>query len=784
MNIRVIWRALLVLLLDALSLLLLSALLSGFVLDGALAALGAAAAIGLLNALIWPVLARIALPLTVLTLGGAALLLNGVLVTFAVDLLPGAHLDGVLEGIVVTVAMTALTAGFYSLLAIDEDDSWYRNVVRRQMRRRGQQVESEVPGVLFLEIDGLAHDVLHRALAAGDAPNLAAWLRSGSHRLSRWETDWSSQTGACQAGLLHGSNEDMPAFRWWEKDRGAAIVTNHPRDAEELERRHSDGRGLLHAGGASRANILSGDAPHSMLTMSTVLHRRRPIGVDYAAYFARPYAVARTLVLAFVDIFRERRAARRQVRDDVRPRIARPRSYAAVRAWATVVQRDLQVASVVGDVLAGRPLVYTTFLAYDEVAHHSGIERDDALAVLRDLDRQIARIALACADAPRPYRLVVLSDHGQSQGETFRDRYGETLEDLVRSACDPESTIAVEEGEDDALAYLSAGLTEVARDDTIAARTVRTATRGRRDDGVVTLDAEVREEVERGARGRGAGALGDGLGLPRPDQLPARARPGLPGADRGALPAAAPGAPRPPRDRLRPGPLGALRGGRDRRGGHPLPRRGPGRGRGPAGAVRPARRRPPAAHRRLPPLRRPDGQQHLLAAVRRGRRLRGAGRLARRHGRDPGAPLRAAPGRARLAGGGRGRRRAGPPGVPRAGSPASGTTATRARSPRRGPAPAAPTEAPARASRWRTRAGARAGGRDAAAPGRAGRACPSGSGPPACGESSAAARAARSGSRCPAPMFVPQPQIGSRARSSLPPPIASMPSKRSVSPAK
>jgi uncharacterized membrane protein YvlD (DUF360 family) len=496
MSVRIVWRGLLVLLLDAFSLLLLSELLGGFVLDGAAAALGAAAAIGLLNALIWPVLARIALPLTVLTLGGAALLLNAALVTFAVDLLPGAHLDGILDGIVVTVAMAALTAGFYSLLAIDEDDAWYRNVVGRQARRRGQVVESEVPGVLFLEIDGLAHDVLHRALVAGDAPNLAAWLRSGSHRLNRWETDWSSQTGACQAGLLHGSNEDMPAFRWWEKDRDTAIVTNHPRDAEELERRHSDGRGLLHAGGASRANILSGDAPHSMLTMSTVLHRRRPIGVDYAAYFARPYAVARTFVLALAEIGRERRAARRQVRDDVRPRIARSRSYAAVRAWATVVQRDLQVASVVGDVLAGRPLVYTTFLAYDEVAHHSGIERADALAVLRDLDRQIARIAVACGDAPRPYRLVVLSDHGQSQGETFRDRYGETLEDLVRSACDAESTLAVEQGEDDALAYLSAGLTEVARDDTIAARTVRTATRGRSADGAVTLDADVREEVE------------------------------------------------------------------------------------------------------------------------------------------------------------------------------------------------------------------------------------------------------------------------------------------------
>lgn len=500
MSLRAVWRGLLVLLLDAFTLLVLAQVLPGFVLDDPAAALGAAALIGLLNALIWPALARFALPLTVLTLGIAALVLNGLLVTFAIDVLPGAEIEGLLEGIVVTIAMAGVTAMVYALLAIDENESWYRYVVRRQARRRKQAVRSEVPGVLFLEIDGLAHDVLHRALSDGSAPNLAAWLRNGSHRLERWETDWSSQTGACQAGLLHGSNEDMPAFRWWEKDRGAPIVTNHPRDAEELERRHSDGRGLLHADGASRANILSGDAPHSMLTMSTALRRRRPIGRDYAAYFARPYAVARTLVLVLADVARERRAARSQARDDVRPRIARSRSYALVRAWGTVVQRDLQVAAVVGDVLSGRPAIYTTFLAYDEVAHHSGIERHDALAVLRDLDRQIAGIATACGEAPRPYRLVVLSDHGQSQGETFRDRYGETLEDLVRAACDHDSEIAAEDGDDDALSYLSAGLTEMARDDTAAASAVRIATQGRRDDGVVTLDPDEREA--RGADGQ------------------------------------------------------------------------------------------------------------------------------------------------------------------------------------------------------------------------------------------------------------------------------------------
>lgn len=491
-------RALFVTVLDAVVLLVLSWVFSGFTLDGPGSALLAAAVVGILNALVWPVLARLALPLNVLTLGLGGLALNALLVAFVIDLLPGCDIRGLLDAIAITIVLAATTAVVNYGFAIDEDEWWYRSVVRRQARRRGDVVESDVPGLLMLEIDGLAHDVLLRAIRDGNAPTMARWLRSGSHELRRWETDWSSQTGACQAGILHGSNDDMPAFRWWEKERGRAIVTNHPRDAEELERRHSDGQGLLHDDGASRANILSGDAPHSMLTMSTALSRRRPLGRDYSAYFARPYAVARTFVLALADIGRERRAARAQVRDDVHPRIARSRTYALMRAWATVVQRDLQVSTVIGDLLAGRPAVYTTFLAYDEVAHHSGIERSDALAVLHDLDRQIARIATACADAPRPYRLVVLSDHGQSQGETFRDRYGLTLEDLVRESCDADRVFAAGGG-DEALSYLSAGLTEVARDDTMAGRAVRTATRGQVAAGAVMLDDESREEVERAA---------------------------------------------------------------------------------------------------------------------------------------------------------------------------------------------------------------------------------------------------------------------------------------------
>jgi uncharacterized membrane protein YvlD (DUF360 family) len=484
-----LWRVVVILVITAAGLMLLSALLAGFDVQDWRVALIAAASIGLINALVWPLVIRVALPFTVLTLGFGVLALNGAVVWAVSAIEPGVTVDRLGVGVIVALGLTVVNTAVTSLLAIDDDDFWYRNVVRRRAKRLRPEGDLSVPGVYFLEIDGLAHDVLRRAIRDGNAPNLARWLRDGDHRLLRWETDWSSQTGACQAGLLHGDNEDIPAFRWWEKDRGRAIVTNHPRDAAEIEHRHSNGRGLLHEDGASRANIVSGDAVHTLLTMSTVLDRKRPgrIGQDYFAYFANPYNVTRTIALVIADILQERRFAAQQRRRDVRPRIHRDRKYALVRAWGTVVQTDLQVQAVIADLYAGRPVGYSTFLAYDEVAHHSGVERADTLAVLRRVDRQIGRIVAAVRDAEREYRFVVLSDHGQSQGETFLDRYGISLDELVRQACETDAVEAEEANSNEALSYLGASLTEASGDDSARGRAIGAATRSRRVDGEVRL---------------------------------------------------------------------------------------------------------------------------------------------------------------------------------------------------------------------------------------------------------------------------------------------------------
>jgi len=486
---RLAVHGLIVVAVEAVALIFLAWLMPGFNVDGPIAAILTAVVIGVLNSLVWPVLSRFTLRLTVLTLGFFGLILNSLIVGTAMLAMPWLQINGLAEALVITVFLAILTSLISALLAIDEDSSWYLNVVQGQLRRRGEVETTDVPGIVFLEIDGLGYDILRRAFANGSAPTLAGWVRSESHDLNMWETDWSSQTGACQAGILHGNNHDMPAFRWWEKDRGRAIVTNHPKDAAELERRQSDGKGLLSQNGASRANILSGDATSSMLTMSTVLERRGKIGHDYAAYFAKPYGVLKTAAFTFIEIFKERRAASRQVGDGVEPRIQRSRSYAVMRAWATVIQLDLQVAAVVGDMLSGRSAIYTTFLAYDEVAHHSGIERPDTLETLRTVDQQIRRIVTAAQAAPRPYRFVVLSDHGQSQGTTFRDRYDLTLEELVLSLSQAGDVDRQVEAEDDARAYMIATVTEAANDKKLTGRILSRFSRRDHDEKQDEADA-------------------------------------------------------------------------------------------------------------------------------------------------------------------------------------------------------------------------------------------------------------------------------------------------------
>jgi uncharacterized membrane protein YvlD (DUF360 family) len=436
-----------------------------------------AGAFGLLSALVWPLLVRLLLLVPALVLGLLVFFLNGGLLLLALRLNPAEQGDAAPEtAVVVAAVMSAVASATGAALAVRDDDAYGRRLYRlADRRRRSGPACPASPGIVFMQLDGVGHDVLLDAVGKGVMPTVARWLgvsendsdndsdrqsgcenggagggasagggtaagRKATHRLTPWRTDWSSQTGASQLGILHGSNHDVPAFRWYEKDRQEVMVCNRPTSAAELQRRAvraTGDDGLLTLDGASRGNLFSGGADELALVLSIAARRRRETRsrAGYFAYFSDPANAVRTAMSFVAEVGREMGQSTRTRFRKVRPRVGRGGLYPFVRAFATVVERDVVVAAVMGDMLAGRTAVYADLVAYDEVAHHSGPMSRDAEKVLERLDRSLALIEKVAEHAPRPYRIVVLSDHGQSPGETFRTRYGLTLGDLVRAGC-------------------------------------------------------------------------------------------------------------------------------------------------------------------------------------------------------------------------------------------------------------------------------------------------------------------------------------------------------------
>src|SRR5215211_7040086 len=399
---------------------------------GVWGAFAVAAVVALLNAVLPPILAALRLPF-MLALGFLLVFaLNAFVLKLASDLLDNTFtVDSFWWALVAALLVSAVSVALEVVFGTNDDDTYSLRVVQRIARRQGGGEQSDAPGMIFLEIDGLALPVLRRAMRDGNAPTMARWIEESTHRLTEWEPDLSSQTGASQAGILLGSNEDIPAFRWVEKETGRLMTCSAPADCARIESERATGNGLLVDGGSSRGNLLSGGAEEVILTVSRMEEEKRA-NPGYRAFFANGFNVTRALVLFGWEVVLEWTAALRAIRRDVRPRGHRSGKYPFLRGALCVVVRDLIVYGVLTDMMRGRPAVYATFSSYDEVAHHSGLERNDTLEALRKLDQQFDRIDRARRYAPRPYMIVVLSDHGQTQGTTFKQRNGYGLDELVQ----------------------------------------------------------------------------------------------------------------------------------------------------------------------------------------------------------------------------------------------------------------------------------------------------------------------------------------------------------------
>jgi hypothetical protein len=324
-----------------------------------------------------------------------------------------------------TVLVWLFTAG--------TDDAVTASLLRRARRSRATVPDPDVPGVVFVQADGVPFPVLDVGIRAGTMPTVSRWLRSGSHRMAEWRPMLPATTPASQMGILHGTIDGIPAFRWVDRASQRVLVANRPHDAAEIEASHSDGHGLLADDGVSISNLFTGDAPTAVATMSAVERSRetRQAREAISDFLGRPAGFARSFNRTLSEVVRERYQATRARRRDVRPRIRRGWGFAGERAALVGVLRDLNTTLVTDAMLRGNRAIYVDYVDYDAVAHHAGLLQPESLSALEGIDAVLAQLEKVAAVAPRRYRLVVLSDHGQSQGEVFADRYGEDLAALV-----------------------------------------------------------------------------------------------------------------------------------------------------------------------------------------------------------------------------------------------------------------------------------------------------------------------------------------------------------------
>jgi uncharacterized membrane protein YvlD (DUF360 family) len=463
----------------------------GIHVNGLAAAVGAVILMTLFNAVIRSVLLALVTPFSLILTGVLVIVLQIFAFLVVAQWAPGVTVDGFGAALVGSFVYAIIDTILTSILGVDRGGTYYAHLIRALLVDISAP-PTQQPGLVIIQIDGLAYPILAGRIRAGSVNTIAGWVRDRSHKLSRWEAILPSMTSGSQAGILHGNNDGIPAFRWYERDRQHLMVSSNPVDAAEMVRRVSNGQGLLSNNGVSICNLLTGDAQRSYLTTAALKQPEQGVGQTrgFTSFFFSPTGYLRSFTMFIGEFLKELFQAARTRRSRIKPQMHRGLKYASMRAASNVVLRDMNTSLIIYEMYQGANVIYADFTDYDEIAHHSGPERVEALQALDGIDDTIATLARAAEEAPRPYKFVVLSDHGQSLGSTFKQRYGQSIGEVVRDLMSGRARVFQTETQAEGSTFVNSLLSEVTRSKGMSGTVARAALASKTTDGVVELEHE------------------------------------------------------------------------------------------------------------------------------------------------------------------------------------------------------------------------------------------------------------------------------------------------------
>ena len=296
---------------------------------------------------------------------------------------------------------------------------------------------SEEPGLLLIQIDGLARRQLEAAMAAGRMPFLARLVRREGYELRTFYPGLPSTTPAVQAELYYGVRSAVPAFSFFDRvlnKIGRMWDPDWAKAREAICRDVADG---LLSGGSSWSNIYTGGAKQeeSHFCAASIglgdIWRSGKLRNAFLFVVLQAPAVLRIFWLLLVEFAVAAGDAVRAIARGRRPKVEL--TLVLSRVMVGVGLRELLMIGGQIDVTRGLPVVHMNFVGYDEQAHARGPGSKFAHFGLRGIDRAIRRVVRAAKHSRRrDYAVWIFSDHGQETTRLYDDAFPQGIEAQVR----------------------------------------------------------------------------------------------------------------------------------------------------------------------------------------------------------------------------------------------------------------------------------------------------------------------------------------------------------------
>ncbi|GAB3031383.1 endonuclease/exonuclease/phosphatase family protein [Bowmanella dokdonensis] len=290
------------------------------------------------------------------------------------------------------------------------------------------------PGLVIIQIDGLARAELDKAMARGELPFLRRLMHKEHYHLDTLYSGLPSSTPAFQAELFYGVKTAVPAFSYQRSDSGEVVRMYQPEAASNVEQRLREQAQPLLKGGSAYCDIFTGGAEEAhfcpaALGWGPALRSANPL-VLLVLFLTNIYSFVRVGLLLLLELALA-------VFDLVKGTLAgfdfiQELKFIPMRVSICILLRELCVIGAKMDISRGLPILHVNFIGYDEQSHRRGPGSAFAHWTLKGIDDAIARIWRAAHRAHlRDYEVWIHSDHGQVATRAYDDKFTLSLTEAV-----------------------------------------------------------------------------------------------------------------------------------------------------------------------------------------------------------------------------------------------------------------------------------------------------------------------------------------------------------------